>query len=477
MDNEVEIVVKAKDDTQATFMGITERAKALKARIKVGVDVDKDRVGTMLSGIGPMIAQSAGSIGSSISSALGPTLMAALVPIVATALTAAIPLAFGGGVLALGIIGALKDPKIASALGEFGDKAKSVFAKFSEPFKGPVLRAINTFSDALDEMEPSLVGLGSLVAPVVDKLAPAVAEFAKSLLPGIQKAVEASMPLFDILADKLPEIGEAVSKFLEVLTDEEAMEAAQHLFSTLLDGVTTILPWIARVIAFLARFYSAMVRFWSGVKDTASEAVSDVRSTLSRWGSALQTAWNRVSSFVTNAINAFRRLPGGIRSGIMSAISAATGALNSLRSRIVGFFGGAGSWLVGAGRRIISGLLSGIRSAAGSVMRAVRSVIPDQLEGFLGFAHGGIVGAASGGARSGLTMVGEHGRELVKLPAGSQVYPNEATERMLGGEGRSGGSTQVVVEFAGNLDSAFATAFMKMQNAGLITFKQQYVRG
>jgi hypothetical protein len=47
------------------------------------------------------------------------------------------------------------------------------------------------------------------------------------------------------------------------------------------------------------------------------------------------------------------------------------------------------------------------------------------------FATGGIVGgipyAASGGHRSGLTMVGELGPELVRLPAGSQVYPHGVT--------------------------------------------------
>lgn len=48
-----------------------------------------------------------------------------------------------------------------------------------------------------------------------------------------------------------------------------------------------------------------------------------------------------------------------------------------------------------------------------------------------GHAMGGIVGniphAASGGVRNGLTLVGELGPELVRLPAGSQVYPHGVT--------------------------------------------------
>ncbi|MFE6194135.1 hypothetical protein [Streptomyces sp. NPDC057838] len=45
-------------------------------------------------------------------------------------------------------------------------------------------------------------------------------------------------------------------------------------------------------------------------------------------------------------------------------------------------------------------------------------------------ASGGIIGAASGGLRSGWTMVGEHEPELVRLPFGSRVYSGPDTRRM-----------------------------------------------
>ncbi|MCX4699534.1 hypothetical protein [Streptomyces sp. NBC_01373] len=50
---------------------------------------------------------------------------------------------------------------------------------------------------------------------------------------------------------------------------------------------------------------------------------------------------------------------------------------------------------------------------------------------FGGKASGGIIGAASGGARSGWTMVGEHEPELVRLPFGSRVYSGPDTRRMM----------------------------------------------
>jgi phage-related minor tail protein len=65
-----------------------------------------------------------------------------------------------------------------------------------------------------------------------------------------------------------------------------------------------------------------------------------------------------------------------------------------------------------------------------------------------GFAHGGIVG----GAASGLTMVGEHGRELVRPAAGSRVHSNPDTERMLAEGGSSGEMVhRIVIEGTGLL--------------------------
>ncbi|MFC5834660.1 hypothetical protein [Nonomuraea insulae] len=55
-------------------------------------------------------------------------------------------------------------------------------------------------------------------------------------------------------------------------------------------------------------------------------------------------------------------------------------------------------------------------------------------------ASGGIIGAAGGGPRSNMTLVGEQGPELVRLPFGSSVIPAGQTRNMLG-QGGAGGVT------------------------------------
>jgi len=51
------------------------------------------------------------------------------------------------------------------------------------------------------------------------------------------------------------------------------------------------------------------------------------------------------------------------------------------------------------------------------------------------FASGGVTGAAGGGPRGNLTLVGEHGAELVTLPPGAMVHSNPDTQRMMDGGG------------------------------------------
>lgn len=51
--------------------------------------------------------------------------------------------------------------------------------------------------------------------------------------------------------------------------------------------------------------------------------------------------------------------------------------------------------------------------------------------GYAGLATGGVAGAANGSTSSGMTMVGEHGPELLRLPAGTQVHSNPDTVRKM----------------------------------------------
>ncbi|MCF7548511.1 phage tail tape measure protein [Pseudonocardia sp. WMMC193] len=110
------------------------------------------------------------------------------------------------------------------------------------------------------------------------------------------------------------------------------------------------------------------------------------------------------------------------------------------------------------------------------------------------YGGGRITGAATGGIRSGPTLVGERGPELVRayadggifsgrtgwvgengpelvnLPAGSTVYPTGQSQQMAAAGG-GGGAMRIDVHFTGNTDSAMSTAIMHLIRTGQIQIK------
>jgi TP901 family phage tail tape measure protein len=112
---------------------------------------------------------------------------------------------------------------------------------------------------------------------------------------------------------------------------------------------------------------------------------------------------------------------------------------------------------------MIDDIVSFFEQMPGRVMKAIGNLGSDiwnsvtgglgSLGSMIGLAHGGIVGAAGGGPRSGWTMVGEMGPELVRMPQGSTVFSSAQSQGMLaGGAGGSGGGGRLQLELVGGHD-------------------------
>ena len=102
-----------------------------------------------------------------------------------------------------------------------------------------------------------------------------------------------------------------------------------------------------------------------------------------------------------------------------------------------------------AGIKAAEGLVKGLQKQQKNLDRLMENLaksLEKAIKKAFGIkSAGGIVGAASGGARSGLTWTGEHGPELVKLPAGSQVRSNPDSRRMVA-DSRMGGQPIIVYQ-------------------------------
>lgn len=122
-------------------------------------------------------------------------------------------------------------------------------------------------------------------------------------------------------------------------------------------------------------------------------------------GGLFTNAFNILKSVVTNSLNAAKAIIGIFKQAVANMVDISKQKIGSLVNgfrqmpgQIKAAFAGAGSWLLDAGRSIISGLAQGVRNAAGMVEEAVRAVIPDNLERFVPGLHlGGVVPAFARG--------------------------------------------------------------------------------
>ncbi|SNV70802.1 laminin subunit gamma-1 [Corynebacterium imitans] len=142
---------------------------------------------------------------------------------------------------------------------------------------------------------------------------------------------------------------------------------------------------------------------WTWLKDTFV-AVWETIKTVVFW------AWNREvegwKNIFESAKNGINAAWDAIKGKASEAVGAVRGKIQEMVNTIAqvpgkvkSAFADAGTWLVNAGKNIISGLINGIKSMFGQVGNAIREVMPDGVARFVpGIATGGQVpGYARGG--------------------------------------------------------------------------------
>lgn len=161
-------------------------------------------------------------------------------------------------------------------------------------------------------------------------------------------------------------------------------------------------------------------------------------------------AWNLLRSVVTTALNAAGAIVDTFKETVAKMVSASKARIDELINgfkampgKIKGAFANAGTWLLDAGRSIISGLAQGIRNAAGMVESAIRAVIPDNLERFVpglhlggvvpAFARGGVLPSVPGISRNErdpiLGWSSEKKQPIARVEPGEFIVNREATRK------------------------------------------------
>lgn len=353
-------------------------------------------------------------------------IVAVLAPVLSAGISAAMMTALGGGVVALGIVGALKDPRIKLAVNDLKKELQDEFKGFSDNFR-PALE--NFFASpnksqtggrtgilgVLDQIKPQIEALGQTFGKLTDKLLnQGLVGMLQNLLPGALRAMQGATPFINTLADELPDIGEAIGKVFDIINSNSA--GSQVFWKDFLNALEKIIPLIGAIIGGLSNMYLSIRLFFAKMR---------------------VAAWEWAGGFINAADMALGWIPGlgakfaAARKKVHQFANDANRDLQNIKDvqvtvTLKTVFGHAWSEI-----NKITGALQSIG--------AVKKVGHSNNSGMGGHSYGGVVGmAAAGGSRSGLTLVGERGPELIDAAPGSQVYSNADSMRMLGGGGGIG---------------------------------------
>ena len=318
---------------------------------------------------------------------------------------------FGGMATALNRVAkaigeSLSDPTFVDNMAEAG--------KAFEVFLGYLGEAASSIIDAFGR-------IAGASGPVLEKIGKGIAQLAEAFAEWI-KAADESGDLESFLekgAGYLKDIWEIGGLALGILKDFITIlfPASDEVGGGVLDGIKESLrdvkEWlgdpenqeqIKEMFRNFGRFFERLENEWIPAIEELGDTVYDITHPFEALGKRLNTVHNWLSRRIPQAINGLKRLGGGVFDGLWQGFRAGINQIirgwNSLRFTMPSFsvFGQT----IGGG--------------------SIGTPHVDYL------ARGGITGA-------GLTMVGERGPELVKLPTGSQVRTSGDSARALAGMG------------------------------------------
>lgn len=267
----------------------------------------------------------------------------------------------------------------------------------------------------------------------------ASASIGEKLLPYMQKLNQIKLHALEyFMREILPKIEAEAKKVAGIL--RELWDKAFPLIRAELDQLKQKWDENKASIEKLKPFLEALVIVVGGLLFAALFAVLGLVilfvEFLGRVGDTLQQAKEDMDVFVVALLNAFEK----ILDGAVAAFGWIPGIgpkLKEARDKFHGFAEGVKGAIEGIPEQRIVDVR--VRLDRGSLY-AARDKIADVLGST--FVNAGLGHKATGGIGGGLTEVGERGRELVRLPQGSMVYPSANTQLM---SGAGGGRVEVVL--------------------------------
>lgn len=373
----------------------------------------------------PQLFTPEGAIGAAILVAVA----GALAPAIGGAIAAAVTFGVGFGFLGVGALILKNNKTIVGAFGQLKTDIGKTMQDAAQPLVVPFTDALQTIDQLFKTtLGPSFKQIFGALAPAVQPLTDAISGIAKAITPGL-------------IAD--------AKTFTGVFTDPDM----QSMIASLGPDINA--------------FFMTVSKHKQLIKDVFKGIIATVEIFL-------------------GVLNVVINVAGGIDSAIHWAIrhgEDAFVAFGKLVLKVLGWIvdgaDNALGWIPGLGpklhkaRQDFDKFAKRVNKALDSIHDVHVKITAAEFHRTISSAsdpyHYG--GHAAGGLGAGLRWVGEQGRELVKLPQGSMVYPHGQSEQMATQAGQGGGVSRVELAVTGGGDSQVGALIQRLVRNGIIQLR------
>lgn len=111
---------------------------------------------------------------------------------------------------------------------------------------------------------------------------------------------------------------------------------------------------------------------WNGIKNVVSTVINSISSVISSVLDSIKSTWDSIWSNVSSFLSDTWE---GIKKAASDGVDAVYNTVTGIKDSIVGFFSGAGSWLVESGKSLLSGFADGVTKALSGVKDTVSGAL------------------------------------------------------------------------------------------------------
>lgn len=286
-------------------------------------------------------------------------------------------------------------------------------------------KALPIITDALDKVMTVMPSFESSVGKVFDAVGPVLLSIGNIFSDSANKMGFSFENVTSIIADSVTVVGNIITAIAPVISG--ILQGVGSIVEAVFPAIASVMSMVGEKIVAVYTMLGSHSQLFQGIVETMGPIISGVISGL---GVVIGGAFDVIIAAVDLCLSAFEKAFPAIEAVVKSV------------------------W------NVIEPIINGIGKGISAVAGAVKNVA-----GFIGGGKGDVGANATGTSywRGGYTTVGEHGPELINLPAGSKVHSNSDTQKIIGGKAVNINIGSMVIREEADIDKVTTELVKKMK--------------